>query len=119
MGRAMAVRFSGVSEDNNIAVRYQNKIDQCLQHLDRRLKDNEWLAGNEFTAADVMTVWSLTGMREFFQADLSQYENILAYLQRVAKREAYKKAREKGDPDIEIESLIQGPPPLPFTALRK
>lgn len=119
MGRCMTVIFSGANEENNTLVRCHNKVDQELQFMDQRLKDNTWLAGDEFTAADVMTVWSLTGMREFFSLDLSQYKNTLAYLQRVKAREAYIKSREKGDPDIPIDDLLQGPPPPKFKALRK
>ena len=118
MGRALTLRSAGVSEDSNVAVRCQNKIDQCLQFLDRRLGEVTWLAGDEFTAADVMTVFSLTGMREFFPQDLSRYENILAYLKRVQQREGYRRAMQKGDPDIEVETLAQGPPPPLFKALR-
>jgi glutathione S-transferase len=119
LGRCMTVVFSGADEDNNVLVRAQNKVDQELQFMDQRLKDNTWLAGDEFTVADVMTVWSLTGMREFFSLDLSNYKNILTYLQRVKGREAYMKAREKGDPDINVDDLVQGPPPPKFKALRK
>ena len=119
MGRCMAVKWAGIDEDNNIYVRYQNKVDQSLEFLDRRLKDVTWLAGDEFTAADIMTVFSLTGMREFTQQDLSQYSNILAYLQRVSQREGYRKAMAKGDPDIDVETLIQGPAPPVFKALRR
>ena len=119
LGRVMMVTWTGVSEDNNILVRTQNKVDQILQFMDQRLNDNTWLAGDEFTAADIMTVFSLTGMREFLQQDLSSYENILAYLQRVQKREAYRRAMQKGDPDIDVETLAQGPPPPRFKGFRQ
>ena len=120
IGRCMALRFAGLGEDNNTVYRYENKVQQCLTHLDQRLaKTKAYLAGDELTAADIMTVWSLTGMREFYQFDISGYSNILEYLQRISKREAYIKAREKGDPDIEVADLIKGEPPLPFKALRK
>ena len=118
LGRCMTLHFAGVGEDDNHAVRCQNKVDQELQFMDQRLKDNTWLAGDQFTAADIMTVFSLTGMREFFQLDLSKYQNILAYLQRVRGREGYKKAMAKGDPDINVDELMQGPPPPKFKALR-
>ena len=119
LGRVMTLRFAGVSEDDNMAARMQNKVDQCLQFLDQRLGKATWLAGDDFTAADIMTVWSLTGMREFCPQDLSRYENILAYLQRISKREAYRTAMQKGDPDVDVDTLSKGPPPLPFKALRK
>ena len=119
IGRAMAVRFAGVSEDNNIAVRYQNKVDQTLSYLDRRTKEATWLAGEHFTAADIMTVFSLTGMREFSQMSLRGYEGILGYLQRVKGREGYRRAMARGDPDVDVESLVQAEPPALFKGLRK
>lgn len=119
IGRLMVLKFAGIDDESNSAARYQNKVDQVLKLLDHRLKDNTWLAGEEFTAADIMTVFSLTGMREFYPLDLSKYENVLAYLQRVLAREGYRKAMAKGDPDIDVESLAKGPPPLPIKALRK
>ena len=47
-----------------------------------------------------MTVFSLTTMRYFIPVDLAPYPNILAYLQRIGGRDAYKRAMKKGDPDM-------------------
>ncbi len=55
-------------------------------------------AAYEFTAADIMTVFSLTTMRLFYPADLTPYPAILTYLWRVGERPAYRRAMEKGDP---------------------
>ena len=110
----MVLQFAGVDSNNNRFVASQNKIDQCLSFINQRLKDSTWLAGDEFTAADIMTVFTFTGMREFYQQDLSQYEAILAYLQRVLKREGYRRAMGKGDPDVDVETLVKGPPPPVF-----
>lgn len=118
LGRCMTLFFAGVDGDNNQVSRCENKVDQELQFMDQRLTDNTWLAGEQFTCADIMTVFSLTGMREFFQLDLSRYQNVLAYLQRIKGREGYQRAMAKGDPDINVEELMQGPPPPKFKALR-
>jgi len=80
-----------------------------LKVMDERLLENEWLAGSEFTAADIMTVFTLTTMRCFYPLDLSDYPGILAYLKRVTQREGYRKARAKADP--ELEHMIEGPAP--------
>jgi glutathione S-transferase len=72
-----------------------------LSLLNERLSANTWLAGEEFTAADVMTVWCCTTMRLFTPYSLEGYEGILAWLQRVGKREAYRRAMGKGDPGLE------------------
>jgi glutathione S-transferase len=66
--------------------------------LDDRLIGHRWLAGDAFSAADVMTVTSLTTMRSIFPYSLREHPHILAYLQRVGRREAWRRAVEKGDP---------------------
>lgn len=67
-----------------------------------RLGEVEFLAGSEFTAADIMIVFTLTTMRYFMPLDLSPYPNILAYLARVGSREAYRRAMQKGDPGMAL-----------------
>jgi glutathione S-transferase len=71
-----------------------------------------WLAGDEFTAANIMTVFTLTTMRLFSTFDLTGYQVILAYLERRVQREGYRKARAKANP--ELEPMIEGKPPRLF-----
>jgi len=61
-----------------------------------------YLAGAEFTAADIMSVFSLTTMRYFFHWDLSPYGNILKYLKLISDRPAYQRAMKKGDPNMSL-----------------
>ena len=49
-----------------------------------------------------MTFFSLTTMRYFMPFDLTPYPSILAYLQRIAGREAYQRAMRKGDPGMPL-----------------
>ena len=51
-------------------------------------------------------------MRAFYPLDLTKYQGILEYLQRVVQREGFKKARAKADPEMEL--MIDGKPPLSF-----
>jgi len=83
-----------------------------LKFMDARLKENMWLAGEEFTAADIMTVFTLTAFRTFYGYELTGYEGILVYLQRVVGREGYKKARAKADPELEL--MVEGKEPRSF-----
>lgn len=76
------------------------RLKRALDMLNDRLSVVPWLAGEDFTAADIMTVVSVTTMRLFYAIDLSCYEGILAWLQRVGQRPAYKAAIEKGDPGM-------------------
>lgn len=94
---------------------YQMSADgvrKVLGNVENRVGSATWLAGDEFTAADIMTVWCLTGMRMFVPVDLSGYPNILKYLERVSEREAFKTAMKKGDP--ERDPCLKGPPPEVF-----
>ncbi|KEF56453.1 uncharacterized protein A1O9_08034 [Exophiala aquamarina CBS 119918] len=93
-------------------------VAKALRHLDARLRETRaWLAGDVFTAADVMTVWCVTTMRQFSPVDLSPYEGVLHWLARVAQREAYQRAMAKGDPELDWRRAMtaEGPglfPPL-------
>ena len=95
------------------ARRYAERFEKLLVLMDTRLLENAWLAGDEFTTADIMTVFTLTTMRVFYPFDLTGYQGILGYLKRVTQRDGYKKARAKADPELEI--MIEGKPPRPFT----
>src|SRR6185437_396722 len=98
MGRNMIVSRLDLPADNAMLVAMRGRLARALRLLDARLAQAPYLAGEQFTAADVMTVFSLTTMRLFYPADLSPYPAILAYLQRIGARPAYKRAMEKGDP---------------------
>ena len=69
-------------------------------HNERIGTESEYLAGSELTAADIMSVFSLTTMRLFHPFDLAPYPNVRAYLQRIGRRPAYQRAMAKGDPDL-------------------
>ena len=47
-----------------------------------------------------MSVFSFTTMRLFQPVNLRSYPGILAYLQRIGKRPAYRCAMAKSDPDL-------------------
>ncbi|KAK0708609.1 glutathione S-transferase [Lasiosphaeris hirsuta] len=102
LGRPMITKAAGLSDDHYLAELFKDKIARSLAMLDARLKEAEWLAGKEFTAADVMVVFSLTTMRYYNPYSLEGYEGILGYLKRVHGREAYRKALAKGDPGMEL-----------------
>lgn len=97
--RAMTVSRCGLAPDHPMQASVRGRLHQVLALLDARLGEADHLAG-DFTAADVMSVFSLTTMRLFFSYDLSPYPNILAYLQRIGARPAYRRAMAKGDPDL-------------------
>ena len=80
----------------------RGRLERALAHVDARLAQVPYFAGGEFTAADVMSVFSLTTMRYFMPVDLAPYAGIRAYLARIGARPAYRRAMEKGDPGMEL-----------------
>lgn len=100
MGRQMILRRLNVPDDNPLAAAMRGRLERALAHVEARLAANDHLAGADFTAADIMTVFSLTTMRIFMPLDLAPYPHILGYLQRIGARPAYRRAMEKGDPGL-------------------
>jgi len=100
LGRNMLLGRLRLVEDNPILRAMKGRLDLALGLVEARLDKVAYLAGNEFTTADIMTVFSLTTMRLFLPFDLAPYPGTLAYLQRIAKRDAYRRAMQKGDPDM-------------------
>ncbi|TCZ66629.1 glutathione S-transferase family protein [Roseicella aquatilis] len=102
MGRRMLIGRLQVPADNPVRRMAEERLDRALRVLDARLAGTTWLAGEEFTAADIMMGFPLTTMRHFAPLDLGPYPHILAYLQRIAARPAYRRAMAKGDPGMEL-----------------
>jgi glutathione S-transferase len=100
MGRSMFIGRCGLPPDHPIQASVQGRLDKVLALIEARLAQNDYLAGSAFTAADIMSVFSLTTMRLFHPVDLKPYPNILAYLQRIGERAGYQRAMAQGDPDL-------------------
>ena len=100
VGRLMIVGRAGLAPDHPVQMAAQERLDRVMALVEARLGEADHLAGDEFTAADIMSVFSLTTMRLFQPLDLRPYPNILAYLQRIGSRPAYRRAMAKGDPDL-------------------
>lgn len=71
-----------------------------LNMINTRLGEAQYLAGPNLTAADIMTVFSLTTMRGFYPYSLGEYPNILRYLGEIAQRPAYVRAFQKAEPGM-------------------
>ena len=100
MGRSMMIGRCGLSPEHPVQVSQQGRLDKVLALIEARLAQHDYLAGNEFTAADIMSVFSLSTMRLFYPLDLAPYPGIRTYLQRIGARPAYQRAMNKGDPDL-------------------
>jgi glutathione S-transferase len=99
LGRVFS--FNTQDSGSPLTLIFKARLRAAFDALNGRLGDNEWLAGNRFTVADIMVVFTLTTMRYFFPYSLKDYENILSYLQRISKRVAYQKAIKKCEPTLD------------------
>ena len=100
MGRNLIIHRLNPPADNAVAIGVKERLDRVLNMTEARLGVVDYLAGADFTAADIMIVFTLTTMRIFFPLDLTPYPNIRAYLQRIGSRPAYQRAMHIGDPDL-------------------
>jgi glutathione S-transferase len=100
MGRNMVLRRLDLAPDNPVLLAMKGRLDRVLDLIEKRLGEAHYFAGSEFTAADIIMVFSLTTMRVFLPIDLAPYPNMLRYLQRIGAREAYQRAMRKGDPGM-------------------
>ena len=78
--------------------RIRDRMQQMLSFVDAELGAGPWFAGANFTAADIMMVFPFTTMRHFLDYDVAPYANILAYLERIAARPAYRRAMALAGP---------------------
>lgn len=102
MGRNMILNRLKLADDNPILLATRTRVDRAFDLVEARTREAEYLAGSEFTAADIMMGFSLTTMRYFLPYDLARCPNIVGYLGRIGSRPAYRRAMEKGDPGMAL-----------------
>jgi glutathione S-transferase len=102
MGRNMVLNRLSPPDDNPVRVAQKARLDLAFDLVEARTREAEYLAGKEFTAADIMMGFSLTTMRYFLPYDLARCPNIVGYLGRISQRPAYRRAMEKGDPGMAL-----------------
>jgi glutathione S-transferase len=99
---AMVTAFLGAPADHPAMGMVRDRSARAWDLVEQRLGEAAYFAGDDFTAADIMMVFSLTTMRAFIPHDLSAMPNTLAYLQRIAARPGYQRAMAKGDPGMAL-----------------
>lgn len=99
----MLLDGAGVEPDAPMQQFATGRLEAGLKHMADRLRNHKWLAGEAFTAADVMSVYTLTTQRYFGpQISLAPYQSILRWLKYCSERPAYQRAMEKGDPEMKL-----------------
>jgi len=90
------------------------RLRNAISNVNNRLNANTYLAGDEFTVADIMFMCCFTTLRKFEPIDLTESAGVLAWLKRVAERPAYQRAMQRCDPELDLQAGIsaKGPPPF-------
>ena len=112
IGRSLAAKSANLPPESGPAKLAAERLHRSLTALEARLSTSHYLAGPCLTAADIMVVFSLTTMRQFYAYSLAEQPAIVAYLRRIAERPAYRRAMQRCDPDMEL--AIGADPPAPF-----
>jgi glutathione S-transferase len=94
------VSLAGGSGDNVVLEALKARADLAFAMVEKRLAETPYLAGSEFTAADIIMGFPLTTMRSFVPRDLGSYPNLRAYLKRIGERPGYQRAMAAGDPGM-------------------
>jgi len=102
MGRLMILNRLKLAPDNPMLMATRARVDRAFDLVNARTGEADYLAGKEFTAADIMMGFSLTTMRYFQPYDITRCPNVVAYLARIGARAAYRRAMEKGDPGMAL-----------------
>ena len=102
MGRLMMLNRLKLDSDNPVLATSKARVDRAFDLVDARVREAEYFAGKDFTAADIMMGFSLTTMRYFQPYDLGRCPNVVKYLARIGARPAYRRAMEKGDPGMAL-----------------
>jgi glutathione S-transferase len=92
----------GADMSGPVAQLLNQRSGLAMAMLEQRLAEAPYLAGQDFTAADLINFFPLTTLRHFVPKDLANFPNIRAYLQRVGARPAYLKAMALGDPGLPL-----------------
>lgn len=83
---------------NGVRAGYLDHTVQALfDHLDAELSRDEWLAGSDFTAADVMMSFPIEAARGRVAAAQGR-ETLDRFVEKIHARPAYQRALEKGGP---------------------
>lgn len=95
----MALSKAGVdSEDNFTASFVQRREDAYYNHLSQRLGQCDYLAGDQFTFADIMSFFNLATLPLFGARSIENLPNVPEYVERISKRPAYIKAMSIAGP---------------------
>lgn len=91
--KRVAASLQGPGQGNQLGSGVmQRREDAYFGHLESRLSQVDYLAGDQFTCADIMALFNLTTLPLFGGRTIDDLPNATSYVERIVKRPAYIKA---------------------------
>ena len=88
--------------------RYHNVCKQLYGVMDRRLGESEYLAGSNYSMADVATFpWTMPKQQEMHRIDITQYPNVKRWSETVAMRPAVQRGIAVMAEDMKVGNPTQ------------
>lgn len=97
--------FQGYAQEDvpYAKTRYHNETKRLYGVMDRRLAETEYLAGNEYSIADVATYpWTMPKQWELHRIDIDQFPNVKRWNAAVAERPAIRRGVAVLAEDIKV-----------------
>lgn len=88
----MTVEVGAASRDHPMIRHIAQQLETVYQLYEDRLATVPYLAGADFTLADIMSAFAFTAMANYGGRDLLKYPNICSYVRRLEARPAYARA---------------------------
>jgi len=87
-----SMQSAGGADGGLMGALLRRREDAYFRYLDQRLAVSPYLAGPEFSCADIMVVFNITSLPLFGGRTCDDLPNVKAYVERIGQRPAYRKA---------------------------
>ena len=99
LGQRVHYEIFDKQRDPVVAQRFRTLTEQAFATLDNQLKDNDWLAGNTYSIADIAT-FGWMHIAHLIDFDFSQFSHLSNWHQRMAERPAVQRGISLPHPAI-------------------
>ena len=96
-----AVLGDSPDADNVVAKMIKHRESAYYHYLDDHLSQSKYVAGDEFSCADIMAVFNLTTLPLFGGRTIDDLPNVQRYIDEITKRPAYIKAMSTVGPQAQ------------------
>lgn len=81
--------------------RYTKEMDRLYRVLNTQLEKNEFIAGNEYSIADI-AVWPWVARHEWQKKDLNEVSSVKRWYEQLQKREALQRGHQLGQEETPL-----------------